>query len=154
MNRSAALLIELALLATIALMAVLVLVPQPAARLPAAFRPQQGEAVGEPETEQEAPGSTKTAGEIAALLGWRKPKAAAAATRPPAEKPEPLGWLRPTGYIVGADGVRYYVFKDTRRNTVISVSLGVENKGWKLLEVSEVGFILEHEGKAYLVGRE
>jgi hypothetical protein len=154
MNRSITLPIELALLAAIALLAVLLLIPRPAARQPVAAGPLQGEAVEQPDAEPQAPVDTRSVAEVAGLLGWSAPRAAASDSRPRAVEPEPLGWLKPTGYVVGEDGVRYYVFKDSRRNAVISVALGVENKGWKLLEVTEKGFVLEHEGKAYLVRRE
>jgi hypothetical protein len=154
MSRSLALLIELLLLVGVVLLALLLVLPQSPAEVPAAARAPQSEEAGEPETEPAAPEPTRAVAEIAALFGWSRPEAAPAHSAAPAPEPEPLDWLRPTGYVVGEDGVRYYVFKDTRANAVISLSLGVENKDWKLLEVTEDLFVLEHRGKSYLVGRE
>ncbi len=94
---------------------------------------------------------------IAALFGWQPPPPPAPARGPapppgpaPAE-PAAADWLKPFGFVVGQDGGRTYVFKDSRSGNVLSLSPGGESKGWRLLEASTDGFILEYNGQRYRV---
>ncbi len=96
---------------------------------------------------------------IAALFGWkagaaRVPASAAGAAPagpPAAEEPADADWLKPFGFVVGQEGERTYVFKDSRSGNVLSLLPGGESRGWKLLEVGAGGYILEHEGRRYRV---
>jgi hypothetical protein len=54
---------------------------------------------------------------------------------------------------VEQNGIRSYVFKDTRSGAIFSLKLGAVSKGWKLLEVREQDYLLEFEGKAYIIRR-
>jgi hypothetical protein len=92
--------------------------------------------------------------QIAALFGWREPSQRSAAhARSQTAKPEEASWIRAVGYVVEQNGIRSYVFKDTRSGAIFSLKLGAVSKGWKLLEVREQDYLLEFEGKAYIIRR-
>ena len=92
--------------------------------------------------------------QVAALFGWREPRAALAAQTgalaPPVEE---AYWIQAIGYVVEQNAARSYIFKDTRTRTVFSLKAGSANKGWKLLEARERDFLLEFGGKPYIIKR-
>jgi len=99
-------------------------------------------------------GQTASPRQVAALFGWREPRAAPAALAKPLAPPvEEASWIQAIGYVVEQNGARSYIFKDTRTRTVFSLKAGAVNKGWKLVEARERDFLLECGGKTYIIKR-
>ncbi len=55
------------------------------------------------------------------------------------------------GYVTGEGGTPAYLFKDTKQGTIVSLTIGVMNKGWTLLEVRDRDYLLEYAGQRYVV---
>ena len=77
------------------------------------------------------------------------PPAPLASPSPP--EPAQAPWLTAVGYVVGEGGTRVYLFKDARQGTMVSLSPGLQAKGWTLLEVRDKDYLLEYDGARYVV---
>ncbi len=94
---------------------------------------------------------------VAQLFGWKKREPVTIPADTPAvvekveEKIIPASWLKPLGYAIGQDSKKYYFFKDEKSNIVLQLSDDNSDNGWRLLEAKNEEFLLEHEGKKYIV---
>lgn len=155
MSKSATWLIELPLAALLVFLAALLLLPRPARPLPAPAGAMGEETAGSAGRPPSAPRQRAPAERIAVLFGWERkvvppPRPQPAPAPAPEAPPAPATWLKSMGWVVGQDGNRLYVFKDSRGGNVLSVPLGGQSRGWKLLEVLASGeFLLEFEGQRY-----
>jgi len=154
MKRSSRWVPDFALGALVLALAVLLVVPWRQRRSPGSAG---GEEPVSPAVAVEPAGSGGQAAsptQVAALFGWREPRAALAAQTgalaPPVEE---ASWIQAIGYVVEQNAARSYIFKDTRTRTVFSLKAGSANKGWKLLEARERDFLLEFGGKPYIIKR-
>jgi hypothetical protein len=95
--------------------------------------------------------------QIARLFGWAPVQNIYV---PPKEEPEMIEepqvinatWIAFTGTITRADVIKKYYFKNKQNNTIIQLSLNeTEQSGWKLLKITEDSFLLENDGKQFLV---
>ena len=147
-------LINYFLIAAIVIVAVFVFIPWP---MPPIYEPvatpvqeHTEELVGE--TEQ--PTLSVPPEKIASMFGWkqREPRGAepAASETVPAE----AAWITFVGYVLKDDGIRYYVFKDGRSETVHTLSVGVKSNGWTLIAVTEEGFLIEIQDTRYIIAGE
>jgi hypothetical protein len=126
--------------------------PEPPVYEPTAtsVRQQTEELVGE--TEQ--PKLSAPPEEIASMFGWRKRIPREAKPLVSEEVPAEAAWITFVGYILKDDGIRYYVFKDGRTETVHTLSAGVKSNGWTLVAVTEKGFLIEIQGTKYIIAGE
>ena len=101
--------------------------------------------------------------EIAILFGWKK-KAAVKKEKEVKEEvsvtevEEPieiksLEKMKHLGHIVTSNGEEFYFFKDIETGELIRLSIDSPEKGWRLEEIVEKGFILGHDDKKYFVKR-
>jgi hypothetical protein len=91
---------------------------------------------------------------VALLFGWKKKPVKTPENRedhPAVEKPIPAPWVKPLGYAVSPEGKKYYFLKDERSNQVLQLGGDSTDGGWKLLEVTDGQYLLEFEGKKYIV---
>jgi hypothetical protein len=95
---------------------------------------------------------------IAFLFGWKKKPEKKNAPPEPLEKSPPVEekvisatWLNPLGYVIGADGKKYFFFKDEKSNKVFQLTDDNVESGWKLLDVEDGEFLLENGGKKFSV---
>jgi hypothetical protein len=95
---------------------------------------------------------------VAFIFGWkgrdkaRQTVSEAAETKKVGE-PEPLAWLKPVGFALDSGNIRYQFFKDERTKRVFKLAAGISDDGWKMIEATGSGFILEFEGRQYSVKR-
>lgn len=156
MKQSMKWLADLFLLLIIAVMAGLLLLPRAKERLSFNYQPVPNYSMENQASEQKKQEQLAGPREIAALFGWRE-KTGAGTIEKTAEvvavKDDPIEatGLKPMGFVSGQDGSRNYLFKESNTGKVLSLALGVESKGWKLLEVTPEGFLLEFQGKEYII---
>jgi hypothetical protein len=90
--------------------------------------------------------------QVASLFGWREKEPAQQAVPREAPLPE-AAWLKPVGFVDREGWGRIYIFKDGRSGDMLSLTAGSSAGGYKLLEVRAKEFVLELEGKRYLLKR-
>ena len=95
--------------------------------------------------------------QIARLFGWAPvTKVYIPVQKEPEiiEEPQIINatWIDFTGIITQADGIKTYYFKNKQNNIIIELSLNEqEQRGWKLLKIMDDSFLLENDGKQFLV---
>lgn len=94
--------------------------------------------------------------EIATLFGWKeKKKNTAQEVKPENQyKVKSTSWIKYLGHIVTSNGEKYYFFKNNADNELFRLRLESTTDGWKLLTISDEGFILEYKEEKYLVKKE
>lgn len=156
MKQSMKWLADLFLLLIIAVLAALLLLPRAKERLSFNYQPVPNYSMENQAREQKTQEQLAGPREIAARFGWRE-KTGEGTIEKTAEvvavKDDPIEatGLKPMGFVSGQDGARSYLFKESNTEKVLTLALGVESKGWKLLEVTPEGFLLEFQGKEYII---
>lgn len=151
MRRSGTWVVDAAGLLVVAALVVLLLLPRAEGPLGAVGGGQAPAAEDVEARELPAPSPRASPSDLAALFGWRAPVPAAPPPAPAPPEPAAATWLAAVGYVVGEGGTRSYLFKDTKQGTMVSLSPGVESKGWTLLEVRDKDYLLEYDGERYVV---
>lgn len=153
MKLSVALIVELILLLVIPVSLVLVLVPwrSKATTIPAG--PVQSRTARAKESAATDEKVLIQAAEIAELFGWQRKASPMPAVVPKQEAPVEANWFTNMGFVVGPDGKKTYLFKDGKSGQVVSLAQGESVRGWKLVEITEASFLLEFQGKEYIIRR-
>ncbi len=146
---------DLFLLLIIAVLAALLLLPRAKERLSFNYQPVPNYSMKNQDQEQKTQEQLAKPREIAVLFGWREKTGQGTIEKTVevvADDPiEEATWLKPMGFVSGQDGARNYLFKESKTGKVLTLASGVESKGWKLLEVTPEGFLLEFQGKEYII---
>jgi hypothetical protein len=140
------------LVAAVVLLAALLVAPWPALPVREPVAAPARENVVAPAQQREGPILAVPPERIAALFGWRAP--VARQSRPevvPKAEPAEASWITYVGYVLKEDGVRYYVFKDSRSGQVHTLSVGQSSSGWILKAVTPGGFVLEFQDAEYII---
>ena len=156
MKHSMKWLADILLILIIAVLAALALYQRPGKTVSFTYQPVPNEISESRAEEQKDQEQLATPIEIAVLFGWRektREKTAEEVVRVVEEKEPPVetSWFKPMGFVGDEEGSRSYLFKDSRTGKVLSIALGSESRGWKLLKATDKEFLLEFEGKKYII---
>lgn len=156
MKQSMKWLADLILLLVITVLAGFMLFPRSRKTVSFNYQPIPNNEIESQAQEQKAQKRLAKPREIAAFFGWGEKKTdVIEETAHVSVEKEPLPaeatWLKPIGFIGEEKGSRSYLFKDSNTGKILSLALGVESKGWKLLEVTSEQFLLEFDGKKYII---
>jgi hypothetical protein len=88
---------------------------------------------------------------IAVIFGWEKKQQIERISKKNEEKIEVANWIKPLGYVIIAEGKKMYFFKNTKTDKVLQLTEDNIDKGWKLIKKENEHFLLESEGKKYII---
>jgi hypothetical protein len=88
---------------------------------------------------------------VASIFGWKKEKQSAINKKNIPVQLEKANWIKPLGFVRGSDDRKFYFLKDIRENNILVIEEGCIYNGWKLIEIENDHFVLEYEGKKYIV---
>ena len=88
---------------------------------------------------------------IAVIFGWERKQQKKQVSIKIEEKIEVVDWIKPLGYVIIAEEKKMYFFKNTKTDKVIQLTEDNIDKGWKLIKKENEHFLLESEGKKYIV---
>jgi hypothetical protein len=88
---------------------------------------------------------------IAVIFGWEKKQQIERISKKNEEKIEVANWIKPLGYVIIAERKKMYFFKNTKTDKVLQLTEDNIDKGWKLIKKENEHFLLESEGKKYII---
>jgi hypothetical protein len=89
--------------------------------------------------------------EVASMFATDLNKKAASDEKEAAPESVVIDWIEPCGYYIGTEGRSCWFLKNNRTKSIMLFYEGGSYRGWRLVSKTEGGFLLEHEGKSYIV---
>ena len=129
---------------------------KPFGKQPPVFGTDDGTGSAFPQTVSHASGRTETVyemspGEVAALFAAGPGESPGCDIKNGFIEPAIIDWIEPCGYYIGMEGRCCWFLENSRTQSIILLSEGGSHRGWRLVSKTEGGFLLEHDGKRYIV---